>query len=379
MLLHFTGNIEMNVPYYLLRSIGKMSDRVQAKSKDVDSILFHSGLIRMLVSEELGKKKISWENFVVNSHFKLDLTPTPQSQIIVPSASTSTKAGISEKRKGKAPVLEINKQVIEVEEEMCPSPHRDFLPPPTPRLEEVPSSTKLTYKKGNNILFPSSPLVVKIKGKRPFTRSSIPKEVFKEKSLPETPMHKEKGKGIENPMEEKSETPIQRKKGKGTKRPLERKDEVFVKYFEEPMKNKGEFVVREKKHKGKGFEEADETHKKILVQIEEEDKKKPAETMHVSTPPSDQTFKRLIKQLKESRKEVAKLKKEAMSKRFKMTELMDGYSHTLDLAIFATRRTQPLHRQLQNLYRQNIGFQAQNRNLKEELKHFQDEVAQRNL
>ena len=55
-LLHFTGKVEMNIPYYLLRSIGKIPDRIQAKSKDVDSGLFHSGLIRMLVSEELGKK-----------------------------------------------------------------------------------------------------------------------------------------------------------------------------------------------------------------------------------------------------------------------------------------------------------------------------------
>ena len=79
LLLHFLSNIKMNVPYYLLRSIGKMSDRVQAKSKDVDSSLFHFGLIKMLVYEELGKKEISWENFVVTSHFKLDPTPTPQS------------------------------------------------------------------------------------------------------------------------------------------------------------------------------------------------------------------------------------------------------------------------------------------------------------
>jgi hypothetical protein len=77
LLLHFTGKFEMNFPYYLLRSIGKISERIQAKSKDVDSSLFHSGLIRMLVSKELGKKDISWENFVVTSHFKLDLAPTP--------------------------------------------------------------------------------------------------------------------------------------------------------------------------------------------------------------------------------------------------------------------------------------------------------------
>jgi hypothetical protein len=77
-LLHFTGKVEMNITYYLLRSIGKMSERIQAKSKDVDSILFRSQLIRILFYEELGKKEISWENFVVTSHFKLDLAPTLQ-------------------------------------------------------------------------------------------------------------------------------------------------------------------------------------------------------------------------------------------------------------------------------------------------------------
>jgi hypothetical protein len=143
----------MNVPYYLLRSIHKMSYRVQAKSKDVDSSLFHSELIRMLVSEDLGKKEISWENFVVTSHFKMDPTPTPQSHIAFPSASTSNKVGISKKRKGRVPVSEINKQVMEAKEEICPSPHRDFLPPPPPGLEEVPSSTKFTSKRGKKLPF----------------------------------------------------------------------------------------------------------------------------------------------------------------------------------------------------------------------------------
>jgi hypothetical protein len=62
-----------------------------------------------------------------------------------------------------------------------------------------------------------------------------------------------------------------------------------------------------------------------------------------------------------------------------MKKLMDGYSQNLDLVRFATRKAQPLHRQLQNLYRKNRGFQSQNRKLKAELQHFQDEVAQRNL
>jgi hypothetical protein len=56
-----------------------------------------------------------------------------------------------------------------------------------------------------------------------------------------------------------------------------------------------------------------------------------------------------------------------MSDRVKMKELMDGYRHTLDLEIFAARKAQPLDRQIQNLYRQNRGFQSQNRKLKAKL------------
>jgi hypothetical protein len=57
-LLHFTGKDEMNIPFYLSRSMGKMSDRVQAKSKAVDTSAFHSGMIRMLFMEELKKRRI---------------------------------------------------------------------------------------------------------------------------------------------------------------------------------------------------------------------------------------------------------------------------------------------------------------------------------
>jgi hypothetical protein len=62
-----------------------------------------------------------------------------------------------------------------------------------------------------------------------------------------------------------------------------------------------------------------------------------------------------------------------------MKELMDGYKHTLNLERFAARKAQPLHRKIQNLYRQKRGFQSQNMKLKAELQYFQDEVAQRNL
>jgi hypothetical protein len=34
----------------------------------VDSSVFHSGLIRMLVMEELKKRNISWEQFIVSAN-----------------------------------------------------------------------------------------------------------------------------------------------------------------------------------------------------------------------------------------------------------------------------------------------------------------------
>jgi hypothetical protein len=80
--------------------------------------------------------------------------------------------------------------------------------------------------------------------------------------------------------------------------------------------------------------------------------------VHVTAPPDSQTFKILIKQLRDERKEVAQLKIEAMYEKVKMKELMDGYSHTLELTRFVERKAQPLHRKLQNFYRQNRGFQS---------------------
>jgi hypothetical protein len=51
LLLHFTGKDLMNIPFYMFRSMRKMVDKVQAKSKVVETSVFHSGLIKMLVME----------------------------------------------------------------------------------------------------------------------------------------------------------------------------------------------------------------------------------------------------------------------------------------------------------------------------------------
>jgi hypothetical protein len=67
-LLPFTSKDEMDIPFYLLRRMGKMYDRVRAKSKAMDTSVFHSGLIGMLVMEESKKRNIPWEQFIVSAH-----------------------------------------------------------------------------------------------------------------------------------------------------------------------------------------------------------------------------------------------------------------------------------------------------------------------
>jgi hypothetical protein len=80
-LLHFTGKDLMNIPFYLFRSMGKMVDRVHAKSKAVDTSVFYSWMIRMLVMEELEKINITWEQFIASANLQLDVSPTPQSRV----------------------------------------------------------------------------------------------------------------------------------------------------------------------------------------------------------------------------------------------------------------------------------------------------------
>jgi hypothetical protein len=308
LLLHFTGKDLMNIPFYLFRSMGKMADRVQAKSKAVDTSVFHSGLIRMLVMEELKKRNIAWEKFIASAHLQLNVAPTPQSKVQSPLQTDSVvHTETSKKRKGKhiAKDDEAPKEQEEEEGGAHHSPQREFSPQPAPELAEIPSA-KTTGKKGRRLLFPSPTAAVETKSRRPFTRSSTKKETVEKEVITEAPV----------------------------------------------------------KRKDKGKIETVEKH---------------VEVIDITTPPDNPTFKRLIRQLRDARKEISHLKGEGLAERKKLKDLMDMYLETIDKARFTTKRFLPLHRQLRNLYRQNMDLQSQIRKLKLELHPFKDELAQRNM
>ena len=53
LLLHFTGKQAIDLPFYLFRSPSKMADKVQDRPQKIDTSVFHHGLIKLLVLEEL--------------------------------------------------------------------------------------------------------------------------------------------------------------------------------------------------------------------------------------------------------------------------------------------------------------------------------------
>ena len=60
LLLHFTGMISLDFPFFLYRSITKMADKVQMKTQGCETSLFHHGLIKLIVLHELKRIKMEW-------------------------------------------------------------------------------------------------------------------------------------------------------------------------------------------------------------------------------------------------------------------------------------------------------------------------------
>ena len=53
LLLHFICKISLDLPSYLHRSLSKMADKVQEKYEGSDTSLFHHGLMKLLVLDEI--------------------------------------------------------------------------------------------------------------------------------------------------------------------------------------------------------------------------------------------------------------------------------------------------------------------------------------
>jgi hypothetical protein len=70
--MHINGDYPLNIPYFLLKSLSKMSKRVQSHPTTTKGSLFHQVLIKTLVVSALGEVHKTW-NWLIQS-----LNPDPQ-------------------------------------------------------------------------------------------------------------------------------------------------------------------------------------------------------------------------------------------------------------------------------------------------------------
>jgi hypothetical protein len=72
---HFTGKCPLNLPHYLHRSLTKMSHQVQAKPDNVHSRIFHHGMIKLIILEELRRRDKTWDFLLFWGEFEQEVQP----------------------------------------------------------------------------------------------------------------------------------------------------------------------------------------------------------------------------------------------------------------------------------------------------------------
>ena len=72
-ILKFLGKMSLDLPFYLYRSLGKISDKVQINKKGSETSLFHHGIIKLLVLEELRRLDRDWTSFLFINGYEIDV------------------------------------------------------------------------------------------------------------------------------------------------------------------------------------------------------------------------------------------------------------------------------------------------------------------
>lgn len=68
-MMHFLGD-DINLPYFLLSNLKKMCAIVQRNPRNIEAHLYHHGLVKLLVEEQLKSKRDTWERFLIRNHFQ---------------------------------------------------------------------------------------------------------------------------------------------------------------------------------------------------------------------------------------------------------------------------------------------------------------------
>ena len=69
-LQHLSHESNMNIPFFFLKSLQNMSSRVKEHQDHTKQSIFHHGLIKLIISTELQKRRKTWDYFLFWSRFQ---------------------------------------------------------------------------------------------------------------------------------------------------------------------------------------------------------------------------------------------------------------------------------------------------------------------
>jgi len=70
LLMNFLESQTLNLPYFLLLSLKKMSITVQKHIGNIEPHLYHHGLVKFLIEDQLKNNKDTWEQFLIRNYFQ---------------------------------------------------------------------------------------------------------------------------------------------------------------------------------------------------------------------------------------------------------------------------------------------------------------------
>lgn len=100
-LMHFKGLKTLNLPYFLHRSIGNMTDKIQGNPNSFESHLFHCALTKLLIVKELRKRKKTWGSFLEKLGYQLIVEISPKEMSRSPVECKGETSTSRKKRRGK--------------------------------------------------------------------------------------------------------------------------------------------------------------------------------------------------------------------------------------------------------------------------------------
>ena len=106
LLLHFTGKQPLNMPFYLLKGLTKMASKVQAKPHIESRNLFHHGLIKLIMLEELNRINKTCNYLLFLGEFEQEMQPKKRG---TPSQEFSSPKNSKRKRRAMSPLKAVNK------------------------------------------------------------------------------------------------------------------------------------------------------------------------------------------------------------------------------------------------------------------------------